>query len=134
MLRKIVPVTVFCGAVAALLISRTLPELISSDDVFNRNEVDSSFKNIGHCKRGAEVTAALQPAKGQRVELGRAVLRYAAQCKAEGREPVPPDVFMDAMARFCKTVGIKAKIIGENLYLMDAQLVERGSTLSGAAS
>jgi hypothetical protein len=41
---------------------------------------------------------------------------------------------MDAMARFFKTVGIKAKIIDNKLYLMGVQLVDRGSTWSGAAS
>jgi hypothetical protein len=37
---------------------------------------------------------------------------------------VPPEVFMDAMARFCKVVRIKTKIIGEKLYLLDVQLAQ----------
>jgi hypothetical protein len=69
------------------------------------------------------MTAVLEPARGQRVELGEAFVRYAAECKAKAREAVPPDVFLDAMARFCKTVGIKTKIISDKLYLLDVQLV-----------
>jgi hypothetical protein len=56
------------------------------------------------------MTAVLEPAKGARV-----VLRSAAECQAEGRAPVPPEVFMDAMARFCKSVGIKTRIIDDKL-------------------
>jgi hypothetical protein len=37
---------------------------------------------------------------------------------------VPPDVFMDAMARFCKAVGIKTKIIEDRIYLLNVQLVQ----------
>ena len=70
------------------------------------------------------MTAALEPAKGQRVDLEAVFHRYTAECKAEARESVPPDVFMDAMARFYKAVGSKTKIIGEKLYLLNVQLVQ----------
>jgi hypothetical protein len=33
------------------------------------------------------MTAALEPAEGQRVELGECYIRYAAACRAEGRDP-----------------------------------------------
>jgi hypothetical protein len=69
------------------------------------------------------MTAILEPAKGQRVDLELAFRRYTAKCKAEGRESVPPDIFMDAMARFCRTVGIKTKIIDDRIYLLNVQLV-----------
>jgi hypothetical protein len=69
------------------------------------------------------MTAALELAKGQRVELGQCYVRYAAECKGERRKPVSPDVFMDGMAWFCKSVGIKTKIVGGKLYLLNVQLV-----------
>jgi hypothetical protein len=34
-------------------------------------------------------------------------------------------VFMDGMARFCKAVGIKTKIVGEKLYLLNVQFVAK---------
>jgi hypothetical protein len=68
------------------------------------------------------MTAVLEPAKGQRVELSEAFSRYVAECKIESREPVSPDVFMDAMAHFCNGVGIKTKIINDKLYLLNVRL------------
>jgi hypothetical protein len=69
------------------------------------------------------MTAALELAKGQRVDLEAAFHRYAADSKAEGRDPVEADVYIDSMARFCKTVGIKTKTINGKLYLLGVQLV-----------
>jgi hypothetical protein len=68
------------------------------------------------------MTAALDRAKGQRVVLEDTFHRYAADSRAEGRAPVRPDVFMDAMARFCRGAGIKTKIENDRLYLLDVRL------------
>lgn len=68
------------------------------------------------------MTGALEPAKGERLELGKAYSRYVAVCKAEARAAVTPNQFMDAMAKFCKQVGIKSKIENEKLYLIDIEL------------
>ena len=73
------------------------------------------------------MTAALEPSKGSRVELGQAFTRYSADCRSEGRQPVDPEVFMDAMARFCKSTGIKTRIEGNSLFLLDVQLVNLAS-------
>jgi hypothetical protein len=64
----------------------------------------------------------LEPARGRRVELGQGYLRYTAICKAEGRTPVTPDQYMDAMVGFCKVTGIRTKIEGNRIYLMGEQL------------
>ena len=74
---------------------------------------------------GQIMTDALEPARGQRVELGQGYLRYAAVCKAQSQEPVTPDQYMDAMVTFCKGIGIRTRIIGDKLYLMDVQLTEQ---------
>ena len=71
------------------------------------------------------MTEALIPAKGQRVELGEAFMRYSELCRAEGRDPVTTDVYMDAMARFCKVAGIRTRIVGEKLYLLNVRLASR---------
>lgn len=70
------------------------------------------------------MTAALDPAKGRRVNLEACFHRYVAESRAEGRDPVETDIFLDAMVRFCKSAGIKTKVIDGILYLMDVQLVE----------
>ena len=70
------------------------------------------------------MTAALEPAKGQRVELGRGYARYVSVCKDEGRQPVTPDQYMDAMVGFCTATGIKTRIEGDKLYLQNVQFVE----------
>ena len=68
------------------------------------------------------MTEALIPAKGQRVELGEAFMRYSELCRAEGRDSLTTDVYMDAMARFCKVAGIRTRITGEKLYLLKCTL------------
>lgn len=71
------------------------------------------------------MTDALEPAKGQRVQLEAAYVRYASECKVSQREPVEPDVFMDALARFCKVTKIRTKLDCGRLYLLDVQLVNK---------
>jgi hypothetical protein len=69
------------------------------------------------------MTDALEPAKGQRVELGAAYLAYAAACKRTGSAALTPDQFADAMVAFCKATGIRTRIENDSkLYLMNVQL------------
>lgn len=68
------------------------------------------------------MTDELEPARAQRVEIREAYMRYVDACKLQGAAAVTPDQFLDAMAKFCKSVGIKTKINGETLYLMGVQL------------
>lgn len=58
--------------------------------------------------------AALEPAKGRRVELGQGHLRYTAICKAEGCTP-------RHMVGLCKVTGIRTKTGGNRNHLMGAQ-------------
>jgi len=68
------------------------------------------------------MSAALTRAKNQRVDLEDAFKRYAADCRSEGREPVDPLAFSDAIARFCRSRRIQLMIDGERVYLLGFQL------------
>jgi hypothetical protein len=54
----------------------------------------------------------MDPAKGRRVELGDAYVRYAAVCRAKSRRAVTPEQFADAMGTFCEIAKIKTRMIG----------------------
>jgi hypothetical protein len=68
------------------------------------------------------MTAALDPAKGRKVSLEQCFARYTSD--SGKRVPMAPDVFMDAMSEFCKGVGIRTKIEGDKLYLIDVELAD----------
>jgi len=75
------------------------------------------------------MTGALEPAKGQRVELGAAYLSYAAACRRTGAVSLSPDQFADAMVGFCKATGIRTRIENDDkLYLMNVQLKDARHT------
>jgi hypothetical protein len=68
------------------------------------------------------MTAALEPAKGRNVSLEQCFARYTSD--SGKRVPMAPDVFMDAMSEFCRGVGIRTKIEGDKLYLIDVELAD----------
>ena len=68
------------------------------------------------------LTAALEPAAGQRVEMAEVYRRYNVDCAAEGDQAVPPAKFADPLARFCKGAGIKTKVEGEHVYLLNVRI------------
>jgi hypothetical protein len=68
------------------------------------------------------LTAALEPAAGQRVEMAEVYRRYNQDCAAEGNSAVPPAQFADPLARFCKGAGIRTKVEGEHVYLLNVRI------------
>jgi hypothetical protein len=69
------------------------------------------------------MTAALDPADGERVEIAQAYRRYAQECARENKRPVSPERFAEALARFCKAVGIRTKAMPDgSAYLLDVRL------------
>ena len=48
------------------------------------------------------MTAALEPATGERVELEEAFGAYTGACEAEGKRAVPPGLFVDPLRKFAK--------------------------------
>ena len=68
------------------------------------------------------LTVALEPAAGQRVEMAEVYRRYNVDCAAEGDQAVPPAQFADPLARFCKGAGIKTKVEGEHVYLLNVRI------------
>jgi hypothetical protein len=70
----------------------------------------------------ALMTADLEPAKGRQVSLEQCFARYTSD--SGKRVPIAPDGVMDAMSEFCKSVGIRTKIEGDKLYLIDVELAD----------
>jgi hypothetical protein len=68
------------------------------------------------------MTAALEPAAGNRVELEEAFSAYAGACEAEGKRAVPPGQFVEPLKKFCKAAGIRIKDEANQVYLMNVQL------------
>jgi hypothetical protein len=69
------------------------------------------------------LTAALDPADGERVEIAEAYRRYAQECAKESKRPVTPEQFVEPLARFCKGAGIRTKAMADgSAYLLDVRL------------
>lgn len=68
------------------------------------------------------LTAALDPATGERVEFAEVYRRYRLDCAAEGNSAVSPEQFADPLKRFCKGAGIRTKAQGEHLYLLNVRI------------
>ena len=45
-----------------------------------------------------------------------------AAATAEGRRAVPPAEFVDPLARFCKGAGIRTRVNGGHVYLLNVRL------------
>jgi hypothetical protein len=69
------------------------------------------------------LTAILEPAAGQRVEIEECHRGYAVQCRSESRRIVPPAQFVDPLKQFCRRSGIDTKTEGDRFYLLDVKLV-----------
>ena len=68
------------------------------------------------------LTAALEPAAGERVEMAEVYRQYNLHCAVEGNSAVSPAKFADPLARFCKGAGIRTKVDGENVYLLNVRI------------
>jgi hypothetical protein len=68
------------------------------------------------------LTGALEPAAGQRVEMAEAYRRYTQDCAIEGKSTVSPEDFADPLARFCKGAGIRTKVEGGHVYLLNVRI------------
>ena len=82
------------------------------------------------------LTAALEPAAGQRVEMAEVYRRYSLDCAADGNNAVSPEQFVDPLKRFCKGAGIRTKVQGDHVYLLNVRIAaahaeQRHATRSG---
>jgi hypothetical protein len=68
------------------------------------------------------LTALLAPSKGARVEMGEVYAGYAAECRKQGVRALALAEFADALAAFCKGAGIRTKMDGEHVYLLNVRL------------
>jgi hypothetical protein len=80
------------------------------------------------------LTAALERAGGERVEMADVYRRYRMDCAAEEKRALPPEQFVDPLARFCKAAGIRTKATGEKVYLMNVRLVAAETLLAPSTS
>src|SRR4029453_17397212 len=86
------------------------PRLIAS----NPNRLVGSVKRI--------LTAHLESAPGDKVEIADIGQRYRDVCRRDGKRTVTQDEFCNELDDFCRAVGIKRKKGGEHLYLLDVRL------------
>ena len=68
------------------------------------------------------LTDNLESASSTKVELADAAGRYRAVCRAQGRKPVTPEEFAEAVVQFCKEIGIRRRTMSGKVYLLDVQL------------
>jgi hypothetical protein len=68
------------------------------------------------------LTAVLEPAAGEQVEMAEVYRRYHLDCAAEGNSAVSPGQFADPLKRFCRGAGIRTKVEGEHVYLLNVRL------------
>jgi len=68
------------------------------------------------------LTAALNPAAGERVEMAELYRRYRVDCAAEGSSAVSAEQFADPLKRFCKGAGIRTKIEGQLVFLLNVRI------------
>jgi hypothetical protein len=68
------------------------------------------------------LTAALEPAAGKRVEIAEVYRRYSLDCAAEGKPTISAEQFADPLKRFCKGAGIRTKVEGQHVYLLNVRI------------
>ncbi len=56
------------------------------------------------------------------MEIAEVGYRYREICKAEKKRAASQDTFVADFGAFCDAVGIKRKMLGDRLYLIDVQL------------
>ena len=100
---------------------RPKPQLIAS----NPSPPVGSVKRI--------LTDNLDHSPGRKVEIAELGKRYRDVCKAEGKCAVSQDAFVADFGAFCDAVGIKRKMVGDHLYLIDVQLTQlRNGSITAA--
>jgi hypothetical protein len=87
---------------------------------------------VGSVKR--ILTDNLKAAPGERVEFAELASRYKHVCRIAGKVIATQDVFVREVDAFCKEIGIKRRAVGDNLYLLDVQLVPTSNTTSADQS
>jgi hypothetical protein len=86
------------------------PKLIAT----NSDRLVGSVKHI--------LTAHLESAPGDKVEIADVGNRYRAVCRRDGKRAVTSDEFCTELDDFCQAIGIKRKTGGDRLYLLDVRL------------
>lgn len=67
------------------------------------------------------MTAALEPAEGERADFADCYREYAARCGAYGVPALPVQVFAEGLRRFCDACGIRVRRSGNTAYLVNVR-------------
>ena len=73
----------------------------------------------------AILTDVLEPAKGQRVELGDVYAVYATECRVRSVRALSPEDFVKPFERFCRGAGLRNKTVGQLVYVLDVRRTEQ---------
>jgi hypothetical protein len=100
------------------------PRLVASKTLESTPQI---FRQTGPRKAVADILKpamlrAIEPAKGQALELGKAYSAYQAACRSTDRTPVVADQFEAALVGFCKAAGTTTQRRGNKLILLNVQL------------
>src|SRR5215470_4313387 len=86
---------------------------------------------VGSVKR--ILTAHLESAPGDKVEIADIGNRYRDVCRRDGKRMVTSDEFCTELDNFCRTVGITWKKAGERVYLLDVRLASLAAEYTNAS-
>jgi len=86
---------------------------------------------VGSVKR--ILTAHLESAPGDKVEIAEVGNRYRDVCRRDGKRMVTSDEFCTELDDFCRTVGIVWKKAGEHVYLLDVRLASLAAEYTNAS-
>jgi len=86
---------------------------------------------VGSVKR--ILTAHLESAPGDKVEIADVGNRYRDVCRRDGKRMVTSDEFCTELDDFCRTVGITWKKAGERVYLLDVRLASLAAEYTNAS-
>jgi len=86
---------------------------------------------VGSVKR--ILTAHLESAPGDKVEIAAVGNRYRDVCRRDGKRMVTSDEFCNELDDFCRTVGITWKNAGEHVYLLDVRLASLAAEYTNAS-
>jgi hypothetical protein len=103
---------------------KQMPRLVVSKTLGSTPRI---FRHAGSRKAVADILKpamlrAIEPAKGQVLELGKAYSAYQTACRSTDRTPVAAEQFEAALVGFCKAAGITTKRKGSELVLLNVQL------------
>jgi hypothetical protein len=71
----------------------------------------------------AIMAGVMEPGNARdKAELADLYKAYSQVCRLQGKRPLPPQEFSDALQRLCTELGIRVSHKGEHVYLMKVRL------------